>query len=246
MKNIRRLLIPTLLAAFFFTACKNKCDNDDFGIESLQPAANPTGYEVFIKANGVTADTKVYFDAVESPSVKTAEGGLIVEVPANIAGTVSLSIEAGKCSDSRSFEVLGSYPGNVPAGPTTIIIPQLPGSLPTGISNAWKNAFDENHFVGLFDLDNGGDGIFDDDPSSEEQHFGTLDFLNDNPVSGHYDIQDNEIFVVIDRSSKPGGFRDTLTGGFIKKIPEAPSEAVTMVLLTSSRTGRQLILYRDF
>ncbi len=243
MENIRRLLAPLLFAALFFTSCKDKCDSDDFGITSLQPAANPAGYEVFIAAQGVTADTKVRFDAVDAASVKTAEGGLIVEVPTGIAGTVSLSIEEGDCSDSKSFDVLGAYPGNAPASPTSIVIPQAPGSLPTGISNSWVNVFDPDHRVSLQDNDFPADGIFDD--GEFEFHFGGLSYFNNNPVSGNYNFQANAIFVIIDRSAKAGGYRDTLTGQFIQNLPATP-EAKFTILLTSKRTGRQLALFREF
>ncbi len=243
MKNIRRLLAPLLFAALFFTACKDKCDSADFGISSLQPAANPAGYEVFIGATGVTANTKVRFDAVDAASVKTAEGGLIVKVPTGISGTVSLSIEEGNCNDSRSFDVLGSYPGNAPASPTVIVIPQAPGSLPTGISNSWVNVFDADHQVSLQDNDFPADGIFDD--GFFESHFGGLSYFNNNPVSGNYNIQANNIFVVIDRSAKSGGFKDTLTGQFIPNLSATPQAKFT-ILLTSKRTGRQLVLFRDF
>jgi len=243
MKNVCRLLAPLLFAALFFTSCKDKCDISDFGIESLQPAANPAGYEVFIAAKGVTSATKVRFDAVDAASVKTAEGGLIVEVPTGISGTVSLSIEEGNCSDSKSFDVLGAYPGNVPASPTNIVIPQAPGSLPNGISNSWVNVFDADHNVSLQDNDFPADGIFDD--GFFESHFGGLSYFNNNPVSGNYNFQTNTIFVVIDRSAKAGGYRDTLTGQFVPNLPETP-EAKFTILLTFKRTGRQLALFRDF
>ena len=247
MMNIRQLLVLLLFTAFLVPSCKDKSDPDcligNYRIESLQPAANPGGYEIFIKATGVSDTTKVYFDEVESPSVKTAEGGLIVKVPTNITGVVSLSIEDGECSDSKPFEVLGSYPGNVPAGSTTVIIPQAPGSVPSNISNEWPNVFDSKHKVGLFDDFSNPDGILD---PGTEQHEGTETFLDDNPVSGHYSFTTNEIFVVIDRTSKPGGYRDTLTGQFIQNIPQGPADAVYTILLTSKRTGRQLILYKNF
>ena len=238
MTNIRRFLTPLLFAALFFASCKDKCDSDDFGITSLQPAANPAGYEVFIAAQGVTANTKVRFDAVDAASVKTAEGGLIVKVPTGISGTVSLSIEEGDCNDSRSFDVLGAYPGNAPASPTSIVIPQAPGSLPTGISNFWVNVFDPAHSVDLQDTEPA-DGIFDDE--KVESHSGALTYFKNNPVSGNYNLQTNTIFVVIDRSAKAGGYRDTLTGQLIPNLPQNPNAFATM-LLQSKRTGRQLVL----
>jgi len=70
-------------------------------------------------------------------------------------------------------------------------------------------------------------------------------FLNNNPVSGNYNFQTNTVFVVIDRSAKAGGCRDTLTGQFVPNLPETP-EAKFTILLTFKRTGRQLALFRDF
>lgn len=247
MKNAPLLLLSALLMALFTPACKDKCDAGDFGITSLQPAANPAGYEIFIEAKGVTANTRVRFDEVDAASVKTAEGGLIVKVPTGISGPVSLSIEEGSCSDSKSFEVLGTYPGNVPAGPTTIIVPQAPGSLPSNIGNQWVNVFDSKHSVGIFDFANNNDpGIFEedgilDDNTGFEIH-SDVSALNSNPVSGHYNIPANDFFVVIDRTGKPNGFRDTLTGSLIQNIPQAPTAERTM-LLKSKRTGRQLVLF---
>lgn len=244
MKNIRRLLVPLLFAAFFFPSCKDKCDVGDFGITSLQPAANPVGYEIFIEAKGVSANTKVRFDNVEAASVKTAEGGLIVKVPSGIAGTVSLSIEEGECNDSKSFDVLGTYPGNVPVGPTTIIIPQAPASLPSGISNIWKNVFDTKHTLDLQDND-APFGILDDD-HYEDYNFGAdpTSYFNHNPLVGQYDTLANTIFIVVDRRTKPNGYRDTLTGQFIKNLPQQPNADGT-ILLTSKRTGRQLVIFKQ-
>ncbi len=237
MNNVLRLLVFLLLTTLVFPACKDKCDQADFGITSLQPAANPVGYEVFIACKGVTADTKVRFDAVEAISVKTAEGGLIAKVPSGISGTVSLSVEEGNCSDSRSFDVLGTYPGNAPASPTVIVIPQAPGSLPTGISNFWNNVFDPTHHVNLQADEQAGVFLDSDREVSESNGF-----LDDNPVSGYFNIAANTIFIVIDRTAKTGGFRDTLTGQFIPTLPQQP-DAVNTMLLTSKRTGRQLALF---
>lgn len=241
MKNSPLLLLLALLLALFSPACKDKCDTGDFGITSLQPAANPAGYEIFIEAKGVTASTRVRFDEVDAASVKTAEGGLIVKVPTGISGPVSLSIEEGSCSDSKSFEVLGTYPGNVPAGPTTIIVPQAPGSIPTNVTNFYRNVFDSDHGLNLFDPDSGTGtqiGQF-----SSESHFGGNEFFNNNPITGNVDVANNTFFLVIDRTSKTGGYKDTLTGNYIQKIPQSPDGTVN-VLLTSKRTGRQLVLYR--
>jgi len=239
MKNIHRVLVPLLFAAIFLPSCKDKCDVGDFGITSLQPAANPVGYEIFIEAKGVSASTKVRFDNVEAASVKTAEGGLIVKVPSGIAGTVSLSIEDGECNDSKSFDVLGAYPGNVPVGPTTIIIPQAPTSIPSGITNAWRNIFDSNHTVFFQDDFSNPDGILD--ITSTEYHT-TDPYFNENLVSGTYDTLANKIFVIINRSAKTDGYKDTLTGKFIQNLPQQPNTQGT-ILLTSKRTGRQLVLF---
>jgi hypothetical protein len=241
MKNIRQVLVPLFFGALFFAACKNKCDSGDFGITSLQPAANPVGYEIFIEAKGVTADTRVRFDNVEAASVKTAEGGLIVKVPTGISGTVSLSIEEGECNDSRSFDVLGTYPGNVPLGPTTIIIPQAPGSLPTGISNAYTNVFDPDHKLIIQDFEDP-QGVIDEG-SFENYLTSDMPFLAFNPITGNYNVQTNTIFIVIDRTEKPGGYLDTLTGQFIANFPQTPDAQFTM-LLKSRHTGRQLIVFQ--
>ncbi len=240
MKNSPLLLLPALLLALFTPACKDKCDTGDFGITSLQPAANPAGYEIFIEAKGVTASTRVRFDEVDAASVKTAEGGLIVKVPTGVSGPVSLSIEEGSCSDSRSFEVLGTYPGNVPAGPTTIIVPQAPGSLPSSIGNFYTNLFDNDHAFILAEPDSGTGiqvGSF-----SSESHFSN-DFFNGNPISGTMDLANNNIFLIVDRTAQTGGYKDTLTGKYIQKLPQSPNGTVD-ILLTSKRTGRQLVLYR--
>ncbi|HOY06396.1 MAG TPA: hypothetical protein PLO67_13390 [Saprospiraceae bacterium] len=241
MKNIRRVLVPLLFAALFLPSCKDKCDVGDFGITSLQPAANPIGYEIFIEAKGVSASTKVRFDNVEAASVKTAEGGLIVKVPSGIAGTVSLSIEDGECNDSKSFDVLGTYPGNVPVGPTTIIIPQTPASLPTSISNAYTNVFDPNHKLIIQDFEEPLGLI--DEGSFENYLNDEMPLLKFNPISGHYDVQANTIFIVIDRTDKPEGYVDTLIGQFVPNLSLTPEAQFTM-LLKSSHTGRQLVAFQ--
>ena len=43
MKN--RFVFPffTLISLFAYPSCKDKCSDGDFGIQSLQPAANPAG-----------------------------------------------------------------------------------------------------------------------------------------------------------------------------------------------------------
>lgn len=247
MKNTFRLLIAVFPIILLLTHCKNKCEGD-FGIQSIQPAANPVGYEIFIACKGVTANTKVRFDAVDAASVKVAEGGLIAKVPSGIAGTVSLSVEEGDCSDSKPFDVLGAYPGNVPMSPTVIVVPQSPGDVIGGVTNEWINVFDNDHQLQLVtDGLNPGIIIPDDGTnfSSQEYHFGGNTFLNGNPVSGTYDTLSNQIFMVIDRSKKAGGYKDTLTGQFIRNLPQTPDATATM-LLTSKRTGRQLVIYKQF
>ncbi len=250
MKNTFLLLVTAFIVILFsWTACKDKCGGD-FGIQSIQPAANPVGYEIFIACKGVTANTKVRFDAVDAASVKTAEGGLIAKVPAGISGTVSLSIEEGECSDSKPFDVLGAYPGNVPPSPTVIVIPQAPdlGGF-SGITNNWINTQDDFHRVQLTDDPNspGKLLVVNDDGTnggSEEQYFGIgNDLLKNNPVSGSYDIVANTITIVIDRSGKPGGSKETYTGQFMAPTLPTPNPAKYMILLTSATTGRQLVLY---
>lgn len=247
MKQSILLLFTACAIAISLTGCKNKCDGD-FGIQSIQPAANPVGYEIFIACKGVTANTKVRFDAEDAASVKVAEGGLIAKVPAGISGTVSLSIEEGDCSDSKPFDVLGAYPGNVPMSPTVIVVPQSPGGVIGGVTNEWINVFDADHQIQILTDGNNPGIIIPNDGTnfaSQEYHFGGNSFLNENPVSGTYDTLSNQIFMVIDRSSKPGGYRDTLTGQFIAKLAQAPTATATM-LLTSKRTGRQLVIYKEF
>ncbi len=247
MKNQFVFPFLSLIGLFLLNSCKDKCAGGDYGIQSLQPAANPAGYEIFIAAKGVGADTEVRFDAVEAASVKTAEGGLIVKVPTGLSGVVSLSIQNGDCSDSRDFEVLGSYPGNVPPSPTSIIVPQTPGGYIGSVSNAWKNVEDELHSLFLQTDDNNPGHIIPNDGTnfaSTEFHFGSNSFLNNNPISGTFDTLTNEILMVIDRSAKTGGYRDTLDGQFIQNLPQTPAAVVTM-LLTSRRTGRQLVIYKE-
>lgn len=228
MKNTTFYLPFLLLGLLPFTACKNNCDKGDFSIRSIQPAANPVGYEIFIACTGVSANTKVRFDEVEAASVKTAEGGLIAKIPTGVAGTVSLSIEEGDCSDSKPFDVLGSYPANTPAGPTTVIIPQNPGGYPPDITNFWRNVADSLLYGIQLTSDFPGHLLMADDEDgtnggSIERYFGTgNDLLKNNPVSGTYDTLANTIFIVIDRSAKVGGYKDTLTGSFIPNLPSPP------------------------
>ncbi len=238
MKNTFRLLIASLMILLCLAECKNKCEGD-FGIQSIQPAANPVGYEIFIACKGVTANTKVRFDAVDAASVKVAEGGLIAKVPSGIAGTVSLSIEEGDCSDSRSFDVLGAYPSNVPLSPPVIIIPQSPSGTIGFINNEWKNILDKNHRLSLQDSGTPF-GVLSD--FSVEIH-DSIPYFNNNPITGKYDTLANTIFLVIDRTAQAGGYKDTLTGSFIANLPQK-SDADLTILLTSKRTGRQLVVYR--
>lgn len=227
-------LLPWI-AVLLFPACKDKCDKTDFGIQSIQPAANPVGYEVFIEASGVGSSTKVTFDAVNAASVKAAEGGLIAKIPSGISGTVSLSIEDGGCTDSQLFDILGSYPGNEPISPTSIIIPQNPGTVPTSITNAWVNVFDTEHTLVLSD-DGAGNLIF-----SSEIH-NTNPYFNNNPISGTFNTTTNTIELTIDRSGQPGGNVETYEGQFIAPVPQRPNASSTM-LLTSKITGRQLVAF---
>lgn len=234
MKNIFRFISLLLLGLLPQFACNQYCDIPDFGIQSIQPAANPAGYEIFIAANGVDDATSVRFDAV-SASVRTTEGGLIAQVPTGLAGTVSVSITSGNCTDSRSFDVLGAYPGNVPASPTLIVLPQTPASVPNNITNNYTNVFDPDHFIVL-----GDDGTGNLDFSTEFHN--TNAFLTNNPVTGHYDKQNNTVVLVIDRTAKAGGTLDTLNGQFIAPLPQQAA-AKTTLLLTSKNTGRQLALF---
>lgn len=230
-----------LFSLLLFAACKNKCDNDGFAIQQIQPAANKAGYEVFIAASGVSSNTTVRFDEVKA-EVKTAEGGLIATVPTGLIGPVTLSIEEGECRDSKSFEIWSTYPSNVPQSPTVIVVPQAPASFPSGISNEWPNIADPKHKLSLQDDINqpGKLASF----SKEIYDNGEIPFLDDNPISGVYDIVANTIFIVIDRTAKAGGYRDTLAGQFIAPVPEQPSASAT-ILFVSKRTGRQLVIYHN-
>lgn len=243
-----------LLAAFFSALLFSNCQKDKDGnctlnpqlnLEKVEPNANPPGYEIKLTGNGFTDTTIVRFDNLQSTKTRRLDAStLIATIPSGIIGSAEVSISDGECLKRFDrFEVFADFPNSIPFSPLTIIIPQAASLYPTGgFQNAWVNVNDPNHSIFLQDTTNVNGFL---GPESAEYHSAGNTFLNNNPVTGYIRFdetaQTSDIRIEVDRRSKPGGELEIYTGEFIDPAVIASDHAF-IILLTSEKDGRQLIL----
>lgn len=231
-------LFPILLLALIACGCsKEDGANCNFSIQ-VQPNSNPANYEILISSpnNDLTADVEVFFDKVKSTVKITDNKEIITKVPATVSGLTTLSLVSGSCTATTPFEVLGAWPGNTPLSPPTIIIPRPPTAFPASFQNFWINSEDDQHGFNLQPDPDDPKKISEQDVASFENHF-VNEYFSFNPLSGTIDTDKNSISITVTR--KDG--KETYTGMFIDPSPWP--KATYAILLTSMKTGRQLVLY---
>jgi len=132
----------------------------------------------------------------------------------------------------------------VPASPTIIVLPTIPATFPSNISNQWKNYYDNAHKFQL--TANSCDNFTAEQPLefTTENH-DTNKFLDGNPITGVYKCK-SRVYVEIDRT-KNGGIVEKLNGYIIsaETIGESSSDGRIYMLFTSLVTGRQYVFFTN-
>jgi hypothetical protein len=243
----------------FLTLCAlTSCTKDENGtacteplsIRSVTPPANPAGYELLIQGQGLDdAEVEVFFgDGIPAPSEWTEElQGLVTLVPQALPNFTELVVRRGDCLARTNFEVYGSFPADVPANLSQIVVPAPPASIPPSLQNAWPNAADLAHSVFLVpDSDNPGQWVPGQEPCpdacSTEFHNDASSPFNGNPISGTYDTTTLAVTLYIDRTAKGLGV-DTLEGQFINPIASGVATGSELGILLFSRASRQQLLF---
>ncbi len=239
---MQKLLAFTFFALLVSVGCK-KGDCDSSAIGNVEPEGNPAGYQVRVTGSGFAADNKVRFDDKYGSVQFRSATELFVTVPNGLVGNVNITVESADntCLGryDRLFEVFGSYPSNIPPSPTFIVVPVVPTVYPANFQNSWQNFIDNDHRIFLEDIGTGELG-----PQSGEFHLTNNDFFSNNPITGHFRVNEaaktTDIEITIDRSTKVGGTKETYKGELI--LPSSVTSLGSFVLLlTSKRDGRQFL-----
>jgi len=142
----------------FFSCEDEAATSSSLRITGVFPSSNPIGGPVKITGEDFGETSEVYFDGVRAIIDQRNDTILTMKVPQGISGTgISIKVEDEKGSDQLSdvFDVLSSYPDNLPSSAPSIFIPSqgLTGALPYSVHGAdyiWhKNVYDTDHDIGL-------------------------------------------------------------------------------------------------
>lgn len=261
MKGLTPLTL--LILTFGLYSCNPECTSIP-GLRVVPADGNPPGYDVTILANDLDAlreNTDVFFNNEAGVNPRFEEGmGLVVGVPQGATGVSDLRIVDPDCEHTIDFDIMDEFPQfNVPA-PPQIVIPVPPPIFPGDITKAWISPQDGDYCLWLGDYQEyflspePGDTLFFDTNVLDENSWELSASLDENawyhvnPVSGVVDQETNEIRITIDRTSKGLGTEDYV-GEFvdIEKIDPETSNAGKehMILLTSQKTGRQLLVFKN-
>lgn len=243
--------------------------SDPVSLAGIFPNSNPVGGPVLIEGEGFNDNTEVFFNNQKAIIEERTSTILTTKVPEGLgATTVTLRVENNsKQFDEQPFDVLGSFPIDLPVGAPNIIIPS--GGITTPITFSAStfdfikvlNVYDTTHTVELlFDIDSEDpedlkrtsreaitiDGDFYLSPVSFNGN-PLFDFSNPvQPTVQQMEIKRDES----DPADHP--FKsDELTGTFMTienfDLPEEAllykQEVITdnFLLLTSNLTGRQYL-----
>jgi hypothetical protein len=240
---VQSIFLLVLLSAL--AACKGDSSDCEKPVSLVQPASNPAGYEVIVRAPGFTPDAEVRFGQEVAQSRAGEGSDIIARVPAGLLGNVEISLEEDGCIGRRAFSVLPALPAVYGLSLPNIVLPTVPTNFPSGISNFYVNAADSDHFINL--------QPDPDDPAKiggdANEFHNTNPALgangNFNPITGTWDAGTNTIYVEIDRTGN-GGAVEKFDGEFINGFPGAPANMKRFVLLVSRTTGRQMVLMSEF
>ncbi len=243
---MNRFLVPLICLCFWMCACEDE-DNDcgnDFQVTAVEPSANPAGFEVIVRGDGLETLQELRFGTAPQGDFRWESNlnAWVAEVPAGLSGPVDLLAGDGACRSTFPFEVLSAFPANIPLTLNQIFVPVLPPVFPPSIDNFWTNLADPQHAIELRPPLDGTYGIISKENLSIERHFGDKLFLQDNPISGTFDTLANTIQLAIERDEI-----ETFSGTFIdpSEVTGFPgaSGAAAAILLTSEETGRQYVFW---
>jgi len=243
---MNRLAILVFGLCVWVCSC-NKQDDDcgsDFQITTVEPSANPAGFEVVVQGDGLETLQELRFGTAPQGDFRweSTLNAWVAEVPAGLSGPVDLLAGEGDCRSTFPFEVLSAFPANIPLTLNQIFIPVLPPAFPPTIDNFWTNLADPLHAIELRPPLDGTYGIISKENFSREDHFGDKVFLQDNPISGTFDTLTNSIELTIERDSD-----ESFTGRFIDpaELEGFPNvfDAAAAILIISEKTGRQYVFW---
>jgi hypothetical protein len=145
------------LLGLILSDCKKKEEIPcaPISIESVFPNNNTAGGPVLIKGTGFSSNTVVRFGNVNATISDVNEFYISTKVPPGLQGTVELMVENGSnCTATKPFEIVGSAPGNLPASPSTYVIPPAGFASPIQVTTdetlCLINVYAPTHRVVLF------------------------------------------------------------------------------------------------
>lgn len=266
------LTAAALFCAFIFWGCNPNCEPiSGLRLSSqLNPVNYEIG--IYATPLSQLEGKTIYFGNVKAVDVKMEKDFLRVKVPSGVAvGNTTLRIEDPDCQDvvQLDFTVVDPnvFKNNInfvsPVLPQ-IILPTLPSTYPSSIDKAWLNPVNSDYCL-WFAMDSITDANGKKVPKKTIDEKNSFEFstcknlsaiYHINPVYGVYDTatMPRTIHIWIDRRSKTNGFIEEYTGTFqnMEATPYnvnsliAPCATLTpsknMIVLTSLKTGRQLVV----
>ncbi len=270
MKNTT-IFLSIFLFALLQISCNPECE-PVFGLDVTPKFASP-GSQVVISAQPISALSRgfeVSFNNQKVNSTYIDKVGLLVTVPPNTSERATLQISDSDCEQTLDFNVRDSEwfnnnPDFVFPSPPELILPSIPPSFPPALSNAWFSPQDLDYCI-WFKMDcytSNGECIesktINPLNSAELSVCDTTNLYHNNPVFGILDKENNIVHYWVDRSNVNGvdlgieefvgQFIDIELSGFDDvSVPPCGSgwiiDKSSMILVTSQKTGKQLLMYR--
>lgn len=259
------------LFALILASCNPECE-PVFGLDVNPKFASP-GSQVVISAQPVSALSRgfdVSFNNQKVSSTYIDNIGLMVTVPPNTPERASLQITDSDCEQTLDFNVRESEwftdnPDYIFPSPPELILPSIPPAFPPALSNAWFSPQNLDYCI-WFKMDcytlNGEcieSKTINPIASAELAACDTSRLYHNNPVFGILDKENNIVHYWVDRSNVKGmdlGIEE-FVGQFIDielsgyddlSVPPCNSgwiaDKSSMMLVTSQKTGKQLLMYR--
>jgi hypothetical protein len=269
LKNI--FISATLLCVFILVGCNPNCEPIS-GLRlsyNLNPVGYDIA--IYATPLSQLDGKNIYFGSVKAQKVEMMSGYLKVTVPDGVpVGNTLLKIEDPDCQDVVQLDFTVADPNvfknNInfvtPVLPQ-IILPTLPSTYPSSIDKAWLGPINGDYCL-WFAMDSivvNGKKVpkktIDEKNSFEFSTCKNLSAIyHVNPVYGIYDTatMPRTIHIWIDRRSKTNGFIEEYTGTFqnMEATPYNVASLVApcatlmpsknMIVLTSLKTGRQLVV----
>ena len=241
--NCSKAILGLLLILALMVRCNPNCDTP-FGLQ-VNSAIQPIGGEVLLTTTNTSFlnqldGRSIFINNQElDPDDYTfyPNFGLVVKTPANVNGSLNLSIEDFDCGAlsvdlqmmNESFFI--NNPDFIVPAPPDIVIPVIPPAFPADITNAWISPQNADYCFWFgpyktYQFEKDGKVLFEYSTnviasgSFELSACGNTDaYYHNNPFFGVVDTVENYIEVTVDRSAKGDELgklkRETFIGQFI-------------------------------